>query len=307
MPRSSTVPRRAVLYAAAILSAAFAALCWSLRKAAPPAVPAAKPENGAYSASAGAEGESDRRILPVLMYHSVCADPLSPSEYVLSPDALRQDLAFLKERGYQTVFLSDVLAFAGGGGDLPEKPVAITFDDGYLNNLTEALPLLREYGAVAEISVVGAFADAAETESYRSPRYSYLRWSEVRELLASGCFELGSHTYDMHALSPREGLSRMPGESQAAYETALRADDGRLRAALLREKIGDTVICAYPYGAGGKDARGVLSDLGYTVFLSCGEHVNRIQKNAPLPELGRFHRAARYTTAEFMARALGEP
>ncbi len=246
--------------------------------------------------------EGNTRTVPVLMYHSVCDHPTARSVYILSPAAFREDLRYLSVHGYQTVFLRDLLAFAGGTGTLPEKPVVLTFDDGFYNNLTNVLPLLKEADAKAELNIVGRYADNAGKEQYRSPDYSYLTWEEIRTLQGSGRFEIGSHTYDMHALSPRNGCAREKGESDEAYENALKADAAAMREAMLREQTDATLIFAYPYGAKSRNTQTILEQAGFTVFLTCDERLNVLSKNSPLPPLCRINRTAALTTEEFMKK-----
>lgn len=91
------------------------------------------------------EGVSDPREngipLPVLMYHSVFSG--RHSDYVVPPEVLESDLAYLSDHGYQAVLVSDLVEYVYNGKALPEKPVMITFDDGYYNNLEQCLPLLE--------------------------------------------------------------------------------------------------------------------------------------------------------------------
>ena len=74
--------------------------------------------------------------LPVLMYHALLRNPNAWNDYVLSPDALEQDLIWLKAHGYSFVLPSQVIGFVQNRNPLPEKPVMITLDDGCLNHLT---------------------------------------------------------------------------------------------------------------------------------------------------------------------------
>ena len=97
--------------------------------------------------------EPDGVALPVIMYHSVLKDGARIGKYVVSPDSFEHDLAFLKDNGYETVSISDLTDFVYEGKKLPEKPVMITFDDGYYNNLVYAAPLLEKYNMKAVISV----------------------------------------------------------------------------------------------------------------------------------------------------------
>ena len=107
--------------------------------------------------------------LPVIMYHSLLKDPARSGKYILPPDVLREDLQYLKGKGYQTVTMNEVIGYVSGEGILPEKPVLITFDDGFYNNLTYLLSILEEYDAKAVLSVVGEYADLTEKSGDKTP------------------------------------------------------------------------------------------------------------------------------------------
>lgn len=133
----------------------------------------------------------------ILMYHMV-REPVPGARFNklrVSPERFARQLRWLKARGWHFALLSDLL------GDVPEKTVVITFDDGYRDNLTAAHPLLLEHGARATLFLVTDREDrdwsAArkahhdEGELRREPK---LGDAEVAELLESGIWELGAHT-----------------------------------------------------------------------------------------------------------------
>ena len=256
---------------------------------------------GGSALRAGTAPREETR-LPILMYHSVCVNPRANSEYVLPPERFRADMEYLKAHGYTTVFFSEVLAYARGAGELPEKPVAITLDDGFLNALTEVLPVLETLDMKAEINLVGDYCLQEENAEYRSPAYSYLNKEEIGELRASGRFEFGSHTFAMHGLADRRGCAQKPGESDADYAAALNGDLRRMEAELLAPCGIKTGIFAYPFGAYGENTKKLLVEAGFEILLTCEERVNLIYPGAELTGLGRFHRAASLTTEEFMEK-----
>ena len=88
-------------------------------------------------------GEDSVRV-PILMYHSILKDSARQGKYVISPAVLAADLDALQVKGYTAITVSDLLAYVQDGADLPEKPVMITFDDGYYNNYIYAYPLLKQ-------------------------------------------------------------------------------------------------------------------------------------------------------------------
>ena len=78
--------------------------------------------------------------VPIVMYHSVLKDESRHGQYVISPAELESDLKYLRDHGYTTILIEDLIAYTQGG-PLPEKPVLLTFDDGYYNNYLYAFPL----------------------------------------------------------------------------------------------------------------------------------------------------------------------
>ena len=127
--------------------------------------------------------------VPILMYHSVLKNPKMAGMYVVSPDTLEQDLKYIKKKGYTTVFVRELTEYVYQNAPLPEKPVVITLDDGYLNNLTYVLPLLEKYDMKATISVVGRYTEQATEDGAEKPSYSYLTIEEVQKLAESGRVE----------------------------------------------------------------------------------------------------------------------
>ena len=241
--------------------------------------------------------------LPILMYHSVCVNDRVRSEYVLPPERFRADMEYLKAHGYTTVFLAEARDYVNGAGPLPEKPVVVTLDDGFLNSLTEVLPVLEALDMKAEINVVGEFCLREETARYRSPAYSYLSPSELCALRDSGRFEIGSHTFALHSLRGRRGCAKTEGESAAAYEETLREDLRSMRELLLKPCGIETSVFAYPFGAYGKETEEILKRAGFDILLTCSETVNELYPGAPLTSLGRINRPASAETAAFMANA----
>ena len=81
---------------------------------------------GAFMAAAASEGVE----VPVVMYHSMLKDEARHGQYVISPEEFENDLQYLQSHGYTTILIEDLIAYTKGGS-LPEKPVLLTFDDGY--------------------------------------------------------------------------------------------------------------------------------------------------------------------------------
>ncbi len=257
---------------------------------------------GGGAAIRAAVSAPDVVSLPVLMYHSVCDNRRAGGEYVLPPEKFRADMEYLRRRGYAAVFLSEVRDYAQNGAPLPDKPVVITLDDGFLNNLTEVLPVLEELDMKAEINLVGEFVLREETAVYRSPAYSYLNKEEIAALRESGRIEFGSHTYALHTLKGRQGCAGAPGESAEQYEKLLRADARRMRETVLSPCGIETEIFAYPFGAKSDATPAILQSEGFAILLTCEEKINRVAPGGDLTAVCRINRPASMTTAAFMEK-----
>ena len=253
-------------------------------------------------ALAAQEPPPDAVFLPVIMYHSL-TEPTN--DYQLSPAAFGQDLAYLQSHGYESVTVRQLADYTRGIGELPAHPVLITFDDGFYNNLSAALPLLEQYDMQAVVSVVGRYTDELAPADPHVERYSYLTWDDIRALLDSGRVELGNHTYDLHTNDKRAGCSILLGEDVDAYTLMLHTDLETLQNRAKQETGTSPAVFAYPYGFICRESIPVLKDLGFVCTLTCREEPNYITHDpACLYALGRYHRSPKYSTEEFFDKAL---
>lgn len=249
---------------------------------------------------------SEEIFVPVIMYHSLLKDPDRAGEYVVSPDVFESDMTYLIENGYTTVFVSDLVDYVENGADLPDKPVVVTFDDGYYNVMEYALPFMRENNIKGVMNIVGAYTEQSTAEDGHNPAYSYLTWEEISRLEQSGFFEIGSHTYDMHSIGVRSGCKKRYGENTVTYRNALTEDIGGLQE-LLSEKSGITpVTFAYPYGFISEESVPVLREIGFKALLTCYEKPNYISRDDPdcLFQINRYNRPSGVSTEEFMEKLL---
>lgn len=108
-----------------------------------------------FSDPVQAEGVSVQ--VPILLYHHISEDTLTQEQF-------QTEMQLLKDGGYHTVSFDQIFDFVEKGTPLPEKPVCLTFDDGYLSNYEIAYPLLKEYGMKATFFAIGA--TVGNTEHY---------------------------------------------------------------------------------------------------------------------------------------------
>ncbi len=135
-------------------------------------------------------------VVPILMYHYVSQPPPDADVYrrdlSVTPAQFESHLKYLADNGYSTVTLDDLLYALAQGRTLPDRPVILTFDDGYGDNYTGAFPLLRKYGMVAHFFIISDFVNQG--------RPGYMTWPQIEEMAAAGQV-FGSHSRDHPSLA----------------------------------------------------------------------------------------------------------
>jgi peptidoglycan/xylan/chitin deacetylase (PgdA/CDA1 family) len=192
----------------------------------------------------------------VLMYHRVCADDeWRPSEFVVKASTFRRQMTYLAEHGYWTPRLSDVLCAGGRALCRPGRPVVLTFDDGYADNLANALPVLRELGFTAAFFPVldlrrrfNCWDDAPELSA------PLLTVDEMRALEDAG-MQLGSHTIT-HPRLTRSSASELAEELSRSRE---------ILASIVARPL---PVLAYPYGDVDGRVKRAAREAGYEAALA---------------------------------------
>lgn len=205
----------------------------------------------------------DRRAPIILTYHAI-ADGEPP--LYLDPDVFRRHLDCIVESRALTVTVRD-LAAALRAGTLPDRVVAMTFDDGFASVASEAAPLLRERDLVATVFCVAGYLGRTNdwpTQPGKAPRATLAGSAELHALVEAG-FEIGAHGMD-HAPLNRGSeafLRREIVESKTLLEDIIGAE-----------------ICsfAYPYGAPTTPFSRALVEEAYTA--ACTTRISRVDAHA---------------------------
>lgn len=235
--------------------------------------------------------------LPIIMYHQVLKNKNSLGKYIISPIEFEEDVKYLIKEGYTTVDVQDLIDFEYNKKNLPEKPIMLTFDDGYLSNYTYIVPILEKYQVKAVISIVGEYVDKSSKDQYTNP---YLNWKQVKELVESPYVEIQNHTYAMHDIEDRKGCSIIEGEAFDKYKMEILEDIGYFQV-LIENKTGYTPTAfTYPYGYICKEIKDILKEIGFVSTFSCKEGVNLLSGNKDeLYELKRFNRPSGINRTRF--------
>jgi peptidoglycan/xylan/chitin deacetylase (PgdA/CDA1 family) len=137
------------------------------------------------------DGVARQAEVPILMYHYISAPPPGAEairrDLSVSPANFEAQLRYLRQAGYESISLRDLLLHLQTGYPLPPQPVIITLDDGYKDAYSEAFPLLKKYGFTATFFIVTGFIDQQNPE--------HLTWEQVLEMDAAG-MDIESHSYD---------------------------------------------------------------------------------------------------------------
>lgn len=266
------------------------------------------------TASASADIESAARQqsvrVPIIMYHQISTHSNNLGRYVLSLSQLENDLKYIKENGFTTVNVGDLIDYVSGESKLPEKSIMLTFDDGYETGYTMLYPLLKKYEMCAVVSVIGSLTDLYTQIDDHNDRYSYLTWDEVKTLAGTPEIEIQNHSYDMHYTESgkRKGISKMKGESSEDYYNALYADVGKMQLLLMKKAGCTATAMAYPFGSYTKETTEVCKRLGFKCSFTCEEKINKIVRfNADsLFDLGRYNRPSGKTSSGFFDKIFKE-
>jgi peptidoglycan/xylan/chitin deacetylase (PgdA/CDA1 family) len=170
------------------------------------------------------------------MYHAIGQPGERAGEYIVPIRQFARQMAWLKRLGYHVLGLEDLVRFRHAGHLPPERSVVITFDDGYRDNATVAMPVLRRYGFTATVFVVsGALGRTNEWDrGGELAGRALLSAADLRELSRCG-FHVGAHSRT-HAR-----LTELPSKAMEDEVVRSRAD--------LEQVIGQPVVTfAYPHG-----------------------------------------------------------
>ena len=223
--------------------------------------------------------ETPSNHLVVLQYHHVSTS--TPTSTSITPDQFAAHMHWLADNEYTVVALPEALRKVRDGEPLTDKTVAITFDDGYKDNYTNALPILREHG--------WPFTVFVNPEPHDQKLTGWASWKELREMAKYGA-SIANHT-SSHLFM----LRRLPEETTVEWRTRLTREIVIAEERIYEETDQTHRILAYPYGESNIAIRAVIADLG---FIGFGQQSGAIDADSDFTDLPRFPLSGPYSAMD---------
>lgn len=216
---------------------------------------------------------------PILMYHQIDG---RAGRYSVSLGQFTAQMQWLHANGYEAVSVEQIAAAMRGEATLPEKRVAITFDDGWKSQFTQAKPVLDAVGYKATFYLV---------TSYVGRPQAYMSWDDVRRLAAEG------HWIGSHSVTHR-WLTRLPA-SEMTRELV------ESRNAIAAQTGVSVTTLSYPYGARSRVVQASAQTVGYTSAVATGAALR--YDLARVFSLPRIEIQRGFTLPEFAGWVTGRP
>ena len=182
---------------------------------------------------------SAKNAVPVLNYHQI--NDRDENALTVHTDQFEAQMKYLADNGYHTITPEDMVDAWENGTELPDKPVIITFDDGYADNYRNAYPILKKYNLKGTIFLIS---------DYVGTYHNYLTWTQAEEMQESGLINFESHTLSHEQLdstSPEETWNQVDGSKKA-----------------LEWHLGKEInFLAYPCGSYDEELQRMVKDAGY--------------------------------------------
>lgn len=185
-----------------------------------------------------------------LIYHHI--DSTTPKSTSVSPAQFKQQLDYLHENDFKVLPLPTIVRKIASGESLPDKVVALTFDDAYRSVYSEAYPLLKQRN--------WPFTVFVNTEAIDQKSRLHTSWEQLREMAASGA------TIANHSVTHAHLVYRLPNETTNQWQQRVSGEIKHAQKRIKAELGTAEKLFAYPYGEYDSALQQLLRELGYTAF-----------------------------------------
>ncbi|MDD9890197.1 MAG: polysaccharide deacetylase family protein [Gammaproteobacteria bacterium] len=215
----------------------------------------------------------------ILLYHHVATD--TPPSTSISPEDFRAHLDYLRDNEFNVMALDAMIEGLKSGVTLPDKAVAISFDDGYISIYDTAFPLLQEYGFPFTLFLSTGPIDRAQS--------NYMTWAQVREMSDAGVI-IANHMVEHPYM-----LERLDGEDDTSWLTRQESELLEAEQRILDETGQSHRYLAYPYGEFDPAIKRLLAK---HEFVGLAQNSGAIGVNSDFLALPRFPLAAIYANLD---------
>ena len=201
---------------------------------------------------------AEETVIPILTYHNFTTE--ESSSYKINIVEFEEQIDYLAAHNYSVISLSELIKGLKGG-QLPQKPIVITIDDGFKSTYTLAYPVLKKYNFPATLFIYTNFIEKNNGS---------LTWEEIREMTKNN-IEIGSHT-----LSHCNLLKYKKNENYETYLARIRREIF-LSKEILESKIqGKVKFFAYPYGTYSSTIKDLAIQAGYEGIFNANSMNNTL-------------------------------
>ncbi len=228
----------------------------------------------------------------IFSYHEIAENSETlDSTYAVSVANFEAQMKWLIEDGYHFIRIDDIINFRKNNKPLPSKAVLITFDDGYQSVYANAFPIIKKYQIPTVIALVGSWLqapDKVDFDGHLIDRSKFLSQKEIKEMVASGLVEVGSHSYFLHrgilgnpqgnlepAAITRQWLpDKKVYEDDKSYQRRI-YDDLKTNNDFLKKYTGQKPrVMVWPYGDYNMEVRKIAESLEMPVGLTLDDGSN---------------------------------
>ncbi|MFT6092588.1 MAG: peptidoglycan/xylan/chitin deacetylase (PgdA/CDA1 family) [Pseudohongiellaceae bacterium] len=214
-----------------------------------------------------------------LVYHHVAVD--TPPSTTISPESFRVHLEYLRDNDFNVIELGEMVNALLSRQSIPEKSVAITFDDGYSSIYDTAFPMLIEFDFPFTLFVSTGPINRAQS--------NYMSWENIKEMADAGV------TIANHLVEHPYMLDKLKDEAKADWLYRMRQEIRESQDAITLHTGQDNKLLAYPYGEYDNDIRGLSKELG---FISFAQNSGAIGFDSDFLALPRFPLASIYANLD---------
>jgi len=205
------------------------------------------------------------QLVPVLSYHNFCKG-WSNNTLTVSAKNFRDQLNYLKNHNYHVITIDQLLGFLEFG-QVPEKSVLISIDDGWISSYKIAYPILKDFGFNATLFIPSHFIESGKKNA--------VSWDQIREMVSDSTIDIQCHTKSHRDLSTMKGSESFTDYMQAVEQDILHSKQ------TIYNKLGKEVIAlAYPFGNTNSLVMAIIKKHGYKAAFTVKRKGNPFYKQS---------------------------